>query len=53
MIAFYYDSFLSGDSFSSPLLVGLRKEGRRRRRKEGGLFSKTLEVMEELKDWGC
>ena len=43
--------FLRADSISSALLVGLRKEGRRRRKEEGGgLFSNSLV---ELKVWEC
>ena len=45
--------FLSADSLSSALLVGLSKEGRRRKEEEEGLFSKSLEEMGELKAWGC
>ena len=39
--------FLSADSHSSALLVGLSREGRIRRKE--GLFSKLLVKMEELK----
>ena len=41
--------FLSADSISSALLVGLSGE----ERKEGRLFSNSLEEMEELKVWRC
>ena len=43
---------MSVDSHSSVLLVGLSKEGRRRKEEEEGLFSKSLEEMGELKAWG-
>ena len=46
------DLFLSADSISSALLVGLREEGRRKegRKEGGGLFSNSLV---ELKVWEC
>ena len=47
----FYIQFLSADSLSSALLVGLSKEGGGRRKE--GLFSKSLEEMGELKAWGC
>ena len=47
--------FLSADSHSSALLVRPSKEEEEegRRRKEGGLFSNSLDNMEDLKVWGC
>ena len=48
------EEFLSADSHSSALLVGLSKEGRKEEEEEEeGLFSKSLEEMGELKAWGC
>ena len=44
--------FLSADSISSALLVGLREEGRRKE-EGGGLFSNSLVELEELKVWEC
>ena len=43
--------FLSADSISSALLVGLKEVGRRK--EEGGLFSNSLVELEELMFWGC
>ena len=44
--------FLSADSISSALLVGLREEGRRKE-EGGGLFSNSLVELEKLKVWEC
>ena len=55
-VCFYHPVFLSADSHSSALLVRPSKEEEEeegRRRKEGGLFSNSLDNMEDLKVWGC